>query len=199
MDSGLPNIIDSLLIDLDNLQLGADFTEEMTFTGYHNISNMTMSFRVECSHGFCGSDCTTTSQNNPRMVTCQADGTLTCYDNFDPNTSCTECVDNYNLTTNCTSCLFGRNISTRCTTCLPGYDSNRDCTVCLSGRKISTRCTTCLSGFTGSNCEPGECYTIILLYSQHKVYLFLLQTLHSVWEWWVVSLEEWVEFCCSSF
>ncbi len=220
--SGAPNIqhvIDSLLIDLDNLQLGADFTEEMTYTGYHNISHMTMSFRVECSPGFCGPDCTTTPQNNPRVATCQADGTLTCTDNrfdpsppvachdclynydpvsnctvclpgfcgpdcittsqnnprvtecqangpltcddnFDPNTSCTECVDNYNLTTNCTSCLFGRNISTRCTTCLPGYDSSRDCTVCLSGRNISTRCTTCLSGFTGSNCEPGECYTI---------------------------------------
>ena len=52
--SGLPNIIDSLLINLDNLQLGADFTEEMTFTGYHSISHMTMSFRVACQTGFCG-------------------------------------------------------------------------------------------------------------------------------------------------
>ncbi len=104
----------------------------MTFTGYHDVSHMTMSFRVECSPGFCGSNCTT---NDPQMATCQTDGTLTCYDNFDPNTSCTECVVNYDLTTNCTSCLFGRN--------------------------ISTRCTTCLFGFTGSNCEPGECYTIL--------------------------------------
>ncbi|XP_064403395.1 uncharacterized protein LOC135348930 [Halichondria panicea] len=45
MDSGLPNIIDSLLIDLDNLQLGANFTEEMTFTGYHNISHINHEFQ----------------------------------------------------------------------------------------------------------------------------------------------------------
>ncbi len=270
----------------DTLQLGADFTEEMTFTGYHNISHMTMSFRVECSPGFCGPDCTTTPQNNPRVATCQADGTLTCTDNrldpsplvvcsnclynldittgcsicvqtnYDPATNCVTCLDTnfnssngctsclvefYDLQTNCTQCLPNRDPSTYCTRCLPGwdiisdctsclpnrdlvtncslclqpdrftdtdcsvcalpggdpatlcqtclatnfnpntdcsecignrdigsscstcllgYDSNRDCTVCLSGRNISTRCTTCLSGFTGSNCEPGECYTI---------------------------------------
>ncbi len=161
MDSGLPNIIDSLLIDLDNLQLGADFTEEMMFTGFHKISHMTMSFRVECSPGFCGPDCSTTNITNPRVAECQTDGTLTCHNNFDPNTSCTECESNYDLTTTCSSCLIGRNISTRCTTCLPGYDSSRDCAMCLSGRNISTRCTTCLSGFTGNICEPGECYTIL--------------------------------------
>ncbi|XP_064403302.1 uncharacterized protein LOC135348866 isoform X2 [Halichondria panicea] len=131
VDSRLPNIIDSLLVNLDNLQLGADFTKEMTFTGYHDVSHMTMSFRVECSPGFCGSNCTT---NDPQMATCQTDGTLTCYDNFDLNTSCTECVVNYDLTTNCTSCLFGRN--------------------------ISTRCTTCLFGFTGSNCEPESSLSV---------------------------------------
>ncbi len=166
----LPNVIDSLLIDLDNLQLGADFTEETTFTGFHNISHMTMSFRVDCSPGFCGADCTTTLQNNPRVVTCQSDGILTCTDNrFDPSplvacngclynlditTICQTCLENVNPT--CTECVANYDLNTKCSSCLPGYDSISDCAVCLSGRNISTRCTTCLSGFSGSNCEPGE-------------------------------------------
>ena len=141
-----------------------------------------MSFRVECSPGFCGPYCTTL-QNNVRVAECRADGTLTCNDNFDPTTKCTSCLPNRDPSTNCTQCLPGwditsdctsclpnfdpntncsecignRDLSSSCSTCLPGYDSISDCAVCLSGRNISTRCTTCLSGFSGSNCEPGEC------------------------------------------
>ncbi len=107
MDSGLPNIIDSLLINLDNLQLGADFTEEMTFTGFHDVSHMTMSFRVECSPGFCGSNCTTTLQNNIGVDECQADGTILCVHEWNPLQNCSECLNGRNLTTNCTTCLPG--------------------------------------------------------------------------------------------
>ena len=57
VNSTPPNIIDSLLINLDNLQLGENFTEEMTFTGYHKISHMTMSFRVECDTNSYGPNC----------------------------------------------------------------------------------------------------------------------------------------------
>ena len=110
IDSGLPNVIDSLLIDLDNLQLGADFTEEMTFTGFHDVSHMTMSFRVECSPGFCGHDCTA-HQNNPRVVTCQANGTISCVHEWDPLQNCSECLN-------------GRDPMTNCTTCLPGFGGN---------------------------------------------------------------------------
>ncbi len=176
----------------------------MTFTGYHNISHMTMSFRVECSPGFCGPDCTT-NVTDPLVATCQADGSITCTDNrldssplvacndclynldittgcstcvqtnYDPATNCIAChpgyyIDqscltcintNFNRDTNCSECIGNRDLGSSCSICLPGYDSNRDCAVCLSGRNISTRCTTCLPGFTGSNCEPGECYTIL--------------------------------------
>ncbi len=107
LDSGLPNIIDSLLIDLDNLQLGADFTEEMTFTGFHNISHMTMSFRVECSPGFCGPNCTTTPQNNIGVDECQADGTILCVHEWDPLQNCSECLNGRDLTKNCTTCPSG--------------------------------------------------------------------------------------------
>ena len=155
----LPNVIDSLLIDLDTLQLGADFTEEMTFTGYHNISHMTMSFRVECSPGFCGSDCTTTPQNNPRVATCQADGTLTCTDNrFDPSplVAYNDCLYNLNITTGCSTCVqTNYDPSTNCNQCLPGWDITLDCTGCLPTRDPYTNCTLCLQPdrFTDTDCS----------------------------------------------
>ena len=166
----------------------------MTFTGYHDVSHMTMSFRVECSPSFCGPDCTTTPQNNPRVATCQADGTLTCTDNrLDPSplVACNDCLYNYDPVSNCTACLPGFcgpdctttsqnnprvaecqangtltcydnfEPNTSCTGCVDNYDLTTNCTSCLFGRNISKRCTTCLPGFTGSNCEPGECYTIL--------------------------------------
>ena len=195
MDSGIPNIIDSLLIDLDNLQLGADFTEEMTFTGYHNISHMTMSFRVECSPGFCGPDCTTNG-TDPQVAKCQADGSLTCYDNFDPTTKCTSCLQPDRFTdtdcsvcalpggdpaTLCQTCLSpGKDPNNNCTckdnydestdcfTCVPGWDSNYDCSVCLTGRNMSTDCTTCIPGYSGEDCLLGES---TMIYAQIVAYL----------------------------
>ena len=186
MDSGLPNIIDSLLINLDNLQLGADFTEEMTFNGYHNISHMTMSFRVACQTGFCGRDCTQTGLNNPRILSCHTDGDIVCTDsrhdlsancnkclntNYDPSTNCTTCLDSrfdpnnhctscllerYDPLTNCTQCLPNHDPSTNCSTCPFGFDISRDCSDCLPGRNITTNCTTCLSGYAGMNCTRGK-------------------------------------------
>ena len=146
IDSGLPNIIDSLLIDLDNLQLGADFTEEMTFNGFHNISHMTMSFRVMCSPGFCGPVCLTTSQNNPQVAECRADGSITCInDRLDPEASCNSCLDsNFNMDTNCETCAkpnFNKNEN--CMSCLLGYDMAKNCTQCLPNRDPSTNCSSC--------------------------------------------------------
>ena len=144
MDSGLPFIIDSLLINLDNLQFGADFTEEMTFTGYHNISHMTMSFRVACQTGFCGTHCTITPQNNPKVSNCYSNGSLTCTNKrFDPSSGCTQCLPN-------------RDPSTNCSTCLPGWDRDYDCSVCLPRRNITTNCTTYNN--SGKDCTLiGEC------------------------------------------
>ncbi|XP_064403193.1 scavenger receptor class F member 1-like isoform X2 [Halichondria panicea] len=161
VDSGLPNIIDSLLINLDNLQLGADFTEEMTFTGFHNISHMTMSFRVECSPGFCGPDCTTTPQTNPLVATCQADGSLTCTNNrLDPSplVACNDCLYNLDITTGCSTCVqTSYDPSTNCTQCLPGWDITSDCTSCLPNRDPDpvTNCSLCLQPdrFTDTDCS----------------------------------------------
>ncbi|XP_064403834.1 variant-specific surface protein VSP4A1-like [Halichondria panicea] len=164
VDSMLPNIIDSLLIDLDNLQLGADFTEEMTFTGYHNISHMTMSFRVECSPGFCGSDCTTTPQNNPRVATCRADGTLTCTDNrLDPSplVACNDCLYNLDITTGCSTCLDAKyDPDTNCQACFLNYDVKTSCSSCVNTRYDPTdNCASCLD----STFNPfDECTTCLL-------------------------------------
>ena len=175
VDSGLPNIIDSLLINLDNLQLGADFTEEMTFTGYHNISHMTMSFRVTCQNGSCGRDCAATRISNPRILSCNStDGDIVCNKRYDPSANCNGCLHNLNFSTDCSTCLepifdpdtncsicLSTNYDpvTKCT-CLFGFDINRDCSVCLPGRDISTSCTACLTGYEGENCTPGELFIL---------------------------------------
>ena len=189
VDSGLPNIIDSLLVNLDNLQLGADFTEEMTYTGYHNISHMTMSFRVTCQNSSCGRDCTATRTSNPRILSCNStDGDIVCKEKYDPSANCNKCYHNLDISTNCSTCMKPNfDPDTNCIACLPGYDigsgcstclntnydlsancttcllEGRDpltnCTQCLPNRDTSTNCTTCLFGYIGENCTPGELFT----------------------------------------
>ncbi len=144
----------------------------MTFTGFHNVSHMTMSFRVECSPGFCGSDCTTTPQNNPRVATCQVDGTLTCTDNrFDPSplVACNDCLYNLDITTDCSICVqTNYDPTTNCTACRPGYDvgqssaalcqcltinfdPNTNCSECIGNRDLGSSCSTCLPGYDSSS------------------------------------------------
>ncbi len=125
-----------------------------------------MSFRVECSPGFCGPDCMTTPPNNPRLATCQANGTLTCTDNrFDPSplVACNDCLYNLDITTGCSTCMDAKFDPTTncescvysafdplngCTSCLLGfYDLQTNCTQCLLNRDPSTDCTQCLPGW----------------------------------------------------
>ncbi len=107
-----------------------------------------MSFRVECSPGFCGPDCTTTNVTNPRVVECQAGGTLTCDDNrLDPSppVACNDCLYNLDITTECSTCLnTNYDPVTNCIQCLPGWDITSDCTSCLPNRDPVTNCTQCL-------------------------------------------------------
>ena len=149
VETGLPNIIDSLLVDLDDLQLGADFTEERTYSGYHNISHMTMSFRVECDTGFCGDDCTVTTTNNPRIQSCQPNGDIVCIDGrYDPSKDCNSCLHNLDFTRDCSTCLQPNfDPDSNCTTCLPGYDTGLNCSQCLPNRELSSNCTMCWQGW----------------------------------------------------
>ena len=165
LDSGLPNIIDSLLVNLDNLQLGGDFTEEMMFTGFHNISTMTMSFRVQCSPGFCGPDCTTTPSDNQLVAQCHSNGSAVCLDNkrdpsmnilcsdclydLDNNTDCNTCLEtNYDPVTNCQACLNSYDIVTDCLLCINRtYDSVTNCQACCPNYDLSTNCQACLPNY----------------------------------------------------
>ena len=144
MDSGLLNIIDSLLINLDNLQLGADFTKEMTFTGYHNISQVTMSFRVACGYDSCGSDCTALSKNNPRIQSCFNNGDIVCTNSrYDPSANCDGCLHNLNISTDCSTCLE------------PNFDPDTNCTQCLPNRDPSTNCST-LAGISTETVQSAS-------------------------------------------
>ena len=161
-ETALPNIIDSFLIDLDDLQLGADFTEEITYTGYHNISQMRMSFKVECAPNYCGPNCTINS-NVRRVLNCPT-GEATCINNkLDPSLFCAGCINNklnsstdcltclntaYDPVTNCSTCLIPEyDLATSCSTCLDAvYDPATNCSTCLNpAYDLATNCSTCLN------------------------------------------------------
>ncbi len=159
VETKLPSIIDSLLVNL-KLQLGEDFTEEMMFTGFHNISTMTMSFRVQCSPGFCGRDCITTPINDPRVAECHPNGSAMCVDNIrDPLTlpPCSNCLYNLDIATNCSTCLEANyDPDTNCQTCLPNYNITTNCSLCNNKRyDPATSCSICINTQYNSttNCE----------------------------------------------
>ena len=109
-------IINHFPIDLE-LELGAAFTERITYTGIYTVSDLgfDMSFKVQCSETYSGPNC------------------ATCLTGRDMSTNCTTCLPGYDPHTNCAQCLTGRDKSTNCTMCLPGYDPSINCTQCLTG------------------------------------------------------------------
>ena len=123
----------------------------MTFTGYHNISHMTMSFKVICQNGFCGRDCTETRTSNVRILLCNStDGDIVCTNSkYNPLVDCNECLHNLDILTDCSTCLEpSLDPDTNCTACLPGYDRNTNCSTCLHNNyDSSTNCTTCLPSY----------------------------------------------------
>ena len=159
VESTIPNIIDSFLIDLDDLQLGAGFTEEITYTGYHNIAQMRMSFKVECAPDYCGPNCIINS-NDRRILNCESNLEATCInDKLNPSQFCAGCINNeLNLSTDCLTCLnTAYDQVTNCSTCLDAlYDSATSCSTCLNTNlNESADCTTCLKdGYSpATNCS----------------------------------------------
>ncbi len=134
------------------------------FTGFHNISTMTMSFRVQCSSGFCGPDCRTIPTNNPLVAECQADGSVTCVDSKrDPSlpVPCSDCLYNLDSSTNCSTCLQSNyDPDNNCMTCLPNYDIATNCSMCTNRRyDQANNCQSCLD----SNFNPlDECTSCLL-------------------------------------
>ena len=164
VETKLPNIIDSFLINLDTLQLGADFTEEMTYTGYHNISQMRMSFKVECALNYCGPDCTVSSLTNPSISNCESNGEVICInDKLDPSLLCGGCIDNkLDFSTDCLTCMdTAYDPAINCSTCLnPEYDIGTGCSTCVNPNfNVSTDCTTCLKDGYSPTTNCSLCLT----------------------------------------
>ena len=154
-------IIDRFLINLDQLQLGADLTEQTTYDGIHNISQLAISFQVQCSENYYGSDCTTFCEAVEGVYNCDSNGSIVCVEeNRNSSTSCIKCFESY----------YGSDCTTFCDAEEGVYNCDNDgdivcvedtrdpstrCTQCLTGRNLSTNCTSCLPDYIGDNCVMG--------------------------------------------
>ena len=158
-------VIDRFRIDLDQLQLGADFTGRTRYT--NSIFNtpddsIDLSFRVQCSENYYGPNCTTFCEPVEGVYTCDNEGRIVCVGSRNLATNCTTCrISELDLSTECTQCLFsGHDPTSDCADCLPGRDPSSDCTICLPGRDLSTNCANCLPGRDPStncnDCLPGR-------------------------------------------
>ena len=126
-------IINRYPIDLE-LTPGASFTERTTYTGIYNISGLgfDMSFRVQCSENYYGSNCTTFCEPQDGVYTCDSDERVVCLQiNRDSATNCATCLTGWDIEANCSQCLPGRDICTNCATCLPRHHPSIDGRDCL--------------------------------------------------------------------
>ena len=113
-------VLDRFPIDL-RLGIGPNFTERTTYHGIHNLAQFDLSFRVQCSENYYGSQCDRFCSETEGQSMCDDKGNVVCVNsNHNPETSCL--------------------------TCLPGWDPNSDCRRCLPGRSLSSGCTQCLLG-----------------------------------------------------
>jgi hypothetical protein len=119
------------------LELGAAFTERITYTGIYNISGQgfDMSFRVQCSGNYYGPNCATFYEPMEGLYACDSEGNRICVQR-------------------------GRDPVTNCTTCLPELDPETDCTTCLSTfYDPSTNCTECFPNIQ-IECQPTTITTL---------------------------------------
>ena len=72
---------------------------------------------MACQNGFCGRDCTATTENNPQIESSLPNGDIVCTDRrLDPAVSCSDCLYNLDVFTNCSICLE------------PSFDPDTNCT-----------------------------------------------------------------------
>ena len=148
-------------------------TEQKTYTGIHNISQLAMSFQVNCSENYYGSNCTTFCEAKEGVYNCDSNGNIICVENNrDSSTMCINCSENY----------YGPDCTTFCEAVEGVYNCNNDgdivcvedtrdpstrCTQCLTGRNPTTNCTSCLPDYIGDNCVMGRLIINIL---KHKIW-----------------------------
>ena len=98
-------IVDRFVINLDQLQLGADLTEQKIYTGIYNISQLAMSFQVNVSENYYGLNCTTFCEAKVGVYNCDSNGNIVCVENNrDSSTMCINCTENHYGSDCTTSC-----------------------------------------------------------------------------------------------
>ena len=138
-------IIDRFLINLDQLQLGADLTEQKNYTGIYNISQLAISFQVECSENYYGSDCTTFCEAVEGVYNCDGNGSIVCVEeNRNSSTMCINCSEKY----------YGPDCTTFCEAVEEMYTCGSDGKiVCVKENRNPTMfCINCSEKYYGSNC-----------------------------------------------
>ena len=138
-------IIDRFLINLDQLQLGADLTEQKNYTGIYNISQLAVSFQVECSENYYGSDCTTFCEAVEGVYNCDGNGSIVCVEeNRNSSTMCINCSEKY----------YGPDCTTFCEAVEGVYTCGSDGKiVCVKENRNPTMfCINCSEKYYGSDC-----------------------------------------------
>ena len=126
-------------------------TEQKTYTGIYNISQLAMSFQVNCSENYYGSNCTTFCEAKEGVYNCDSNGNIVCVENNrDSSTMCINCSDNY----------YGSNCDTFCEPVEGLYSCDSDGVIVCNKNNLypSTNCTSCVPGrnITSGSCDSGN-------------------------------------------
>ena len=141
-------IVDRFLINLDQLQLGADLTEQKIYTGIYNISQLAMSFQVNVSENYYGSNCTTFCEAKEGVYNCDSNGNIVCVENNrDSSTMCINCSEKY----------YGPDCTTFCEAVEEMYTCSSDGKiVCVKENRNSLMfCINCSENYYGSDCTTS--------------------------------------------
>ena len=95
----------------------------MTSIGYHNISQMSMSFKVDCASNYYGPDCTTFCVDNPGVFRCR-----------DSLTNSSVCIPHRDLSNDSTTATD--NICPNSSVCIPHRDLSNDSTTTTAGDNL---------------------------------------------------------------
>ena len=99
-------IINRFPTDLE-LTPGPCFTDRRTYTGIYSVPGLgfDMSFRVQCSENYYGTDCNTFCEPVEGGHICDNEGRVICLQKYqDPATRCMTCLQGLVLETNCATC-----------------------------------------------------------------------------------------------
>jgi len=86
-DINSPDLIDRVIVD-KILGVSTVFSSVVSYSGRYNAATLQLSFRVQCSQNFYGSDCTTfcepQSSDTLGHFTCDSNGNRVCNSGYSP-------------------------------------------------------------------------------------------------------------------